>query len=183
MNFYFALLFSCWTRAMQNHNAKVGLSSLKSILQRLPFPMILSFLPVRKSSPSHVWVIARPPHVHRLLSRQTRSSRSSWVLCLFCPSGRLQSSGDVSACSCYKQLWKKWIEYWILPLVPQKWNFSPQLLTVMPFQTLLTFFVLSSLSSVKIQEGQNNPKCSPFGFHWRKYFCLVFQYKYLNLNI
>lgn len=28
---------------MQNHKAKVGLSSLKSILQRLPFPMILSF--------------------------------------------------------------------------------------------------------------------------------------------
>lgn len=113
--FYFALLFSCWTHAMQNHNAKVGLSSYKSILQRLPFPMILSFVPVW--SPVHhgcelllllhtftdYWSDRRGPR---------KQSPSSWVLCLFYPSGSLQSSGDVNACTYYKQLCKKWIEYW-----------------------------------------------------------------------
>ncbi len=137
--FYFALLCSCWTRAMQNHNAKVGLSSHKSILQRLRFPMILSFL---QSITAVNYCSSSTPSQTTDQADAGRGSPSSWALCLFCPSGSLQSSGDVDACTYFKQLCKNLIEYWFcLLLVAHRWNFSPQLLTAVSFLTHLTFFL------------------------------------------
>ncbi len=162
--FYFALLCSCWTRAMQNHNAKVGLSSHKSILQRLRFPMILSFL---QSITAVNYCSSSTPSQTTDQADAGRGSPSSWALCLFCPSGSLQSSGDVDACTYFKQLCKNLIEYWFCLLLVAHCHVIPN-----PFD-FLSFFGENYLTVfTRFCQTLNNGKIiyniSLFGIHWRK---------------
>lgn len=139
-DFYFALLFSCWTRAMQNHNAKVGLYSHKSILQRPPFPWFFHFSPYGR--PVHHGLNYCSSFAPSQTTDQTDVGLGSRVV----PLGFFVYFARQEACNHLEMSMrvhtinncvKNELNVDFLPLVAQKWNFSSRLLTVMSW---LTFF-------------------------------------------
>jgi len=176
----FCLLFSCWTRAMQNHNAKVGLSSLKSILQRLPFPWFFHFSSY--GSPVH--------HVCELLlvlhtftdywsDRRGRTVPHGFSVCFARQEActHLEMSVRVHA---IKNCVKNWLntEFCLLYHKSETSLLSYSASCQSKPFWLSLFWVHSGLS--RSRKEKNNPHL--LGFTEESISALFFQYKYLNIH-